>query len=71
MYSIRFDRGLCLDGVGTDMYGVKDNAAGRAYYNSLVQLHTEWGIDFIKMDCAYNPRTVNELEMVSEAVKSI
>ena len=53
------------------MYRVKDNAAGRAYYNSLVQMHMEWGIDFIKMDCAYNLRTVNELEMVSAAVKSI
>lgn len=52
------------------MWGVKNNEAGQAYYNSLLKLHTEWGIDFIKMDCAYNPQYVHELEQMSKAVKN-
>src|SRR6266581_5185617 len=32
-------------------YGVKDNDAGQAYYDSLAKLYAEWSVDFIKVDC--------------------
>lgn len=37
-------------GWNPDMYGVRDNDAGRAYYNSLIQMYADWGVDFIKCD---------------------
>ena len=33
-----------------DMYGVRDTAAGQAYYDSLLQLYADWGVDYIKCD---------------------
>ncbi len=33
-----------------DMYGVKATPEGQAYYDSIVQLYTSWGVDFIKCD---------------------
>ena len=32
------------------MYGVLDNAAGQLYYDSIIQLYAQWGVDFIKCD---------------------
>ena len=37
-------------GWNTDMYGVQDNEAGRIYYDSLIQMYADWGVDFIKCD---------------------
>jgi alpha-galactosidase len=35
----------------TDMYGVKAGIpGGQAYYNSILELYSEWGIDYIKAD---------------------
>lgn len=33
-----------------DMYGVKNTAAGQAYYDSLLELYAQWGVDYIKCD---------------------
>ena len=33
-----------------DMYGVRHTPAGQAYYDSLLRLYAEWGVDFIKCD---------------------
>ena len=33
-----------------DMYGVRDTAAGQAYYDSVVAQYADWGVDFIKCD---------------------
>ena len=33
-----------------DMYGVRDIPAGQAYYDSLIQMYADWGVDFIKCD---------------------
>lgn len=33
-----------------DMYGVRHSPAGQAYYDSLLRLYAEWGVDFIKCD---------------------
>ena len=32
------------------MYGVRDNEAGQAYYDGLMQMYADWGVDFIKCD---------------------
>jgi hypothetical protein len=53
-----------------DMWGVKNNLAGLQYYDSLIELYSEWGVDFIKMDCAYSPTYIHEIEMVSGAIKN-
>ena len=34
-----------------DTYGVKNNPAGQAYYDSLARLYADWGLDFVKVDC--------------------
>ena len=54
-----------------DNYGVKDNAAGKAYYDSLIGLYAGWGVDFIKVDCiADHPYKADEIRMISEAIKT-
>ena len=37
-------------GWNPDMYGVKNTPAGQAYYDSLMQMYADWGVDFIKCD---------------------
>ena len=34
----------------SEMYGVKNNEQGQAYYDSLLSLYASWGVDFIKCD---------------------
>ena len=53
-----------------DMYGVKANEVGRAYYASIFQLYAQWGVDFIKCDdiCRELPHEEEELRMLSEAL---
>jgi alpha-galactosidase len=39
-----------------DMYGVNANShEGQAYYNSIVQMYADWGVDFIKCDDISRP----------------
>ncbi|TBO42815.1 NPCBM/NEW2 domain-containing protein [Pedobacter kyonggii] len=39
-----------------DMYGIKANSPeGQAYYNSIVQMYADWGVDFIKCDDISRP----------------
>lgn len=39
-----------------DMYGVNANSPeGQAYYNSIVQMYADWGVDFIKCDDISRP----------------
>lgn len=33
-----------------DMYGVRDTPEGQAYYDSIIQMYADWGVDFIKCD---------------------
>ncbi len=33
-----------------DMYGVRSTADGQAYYDSLLAMYAQWGVDFIKCD---------------------
>lgn len=50
-------------------YGVRDNAAGQAYYDSMVKQYANWGVDFIKIDCiADHPYKPTEIRQVHEAI---
>ncbi len=37
-------------GWNPDMYGVRANEAGQAYYDDLIAMYAQWGVDFIKCD---------------------
>jgi hypothetical protein len=53
-----------------DNYGVKNNAAGQAYYDSLIKLYASWGVDYIKVDCiSSHPYKPDEIRMVSDAIR--
>lgn len=63
----------------TDMYGMRDNAAAQAYYDSICRLYADWGVDFIKCDdiCVtefrkwddpYNAR--HEIEMLHRSLQN-
>ncbi|HEY6447956.1 MAG TPA: glycoside hydrolase family 27 protein [Acidobacteriaceae bacterium] len=52
----------------TDNYGVRDNRAGQAYYNSLANLYASWGVDFLKIDCISSPYLASEIHMVRRAL---
>jgi alpha-galactosidase len=50
-------------------YGVKDNAAGQAYYDSLAKQYAGWGVDFLKVDCiADHPYKADEMRMIRLAL---
>ncbi len=50
-------------------WGIKDNAAGQAWYDSLLRQYAGWGVDFIKVDCiANNPYKVSEIKQLHEAI---
>jgi alpha-galactosidase len=61
----------------TDMYGIKiDVSAGQTYYDSIVRLYAEWGVDYIKADdmSASNNQPadkgrLNEIDALSRAIK--
>ena len=52
-----------------DNYGLKANAAGQAYYDSIAKLYASWGLDFIKVDCISSPYKDDEIRMMSSALK--
>ena len=43
-----------------DMYGVRATEDGQAYYDSLLAMYAEWGIDFIKCDDICDSRLYRE-----------
>jgi len=50
-------------------YGVKDNPAGQAYYDSLASQYAAWGVDFLKVDCiADHPYKADEMRMIRQAL---
>lgn len=55
-----------------DMYGLSDNEAGRAYYDSIFSLYASWGVDFIKCDdiCRELPHEEAELVMLSNSLNA-
>ena len=51
-----------------DMYGVRDNEAGQAWYDAMFKLYASWGLDYIKVDDFSNPYRQPEIEMVRKAI---
>ena len=51
-----------------DNYGLKDNPAGQAYYDSVARLYAAWGVDFLKVDCISQPYKTAEIHMMSAAL---
>lgn len=65
-------------GWNPDMYGIrKDTPGGQAYYDSIVDLYAEWGVDFIKCDDICNTNIYkdnpysaeHEIGMLSKAIE--
>ena len=51
-------------------WGVKDNEAGQAYYDSMLKLYASWGLDYIKVDCISDrPYRLSEIRQIAEAIK--
>ncbi|MBV8728631.1 MAG: glycoside hydrolase family 27 protein [Acidobacteriia bacterium] len=51
-------------------WGIKDNAAGQAWYDSLIRLYARWGVDFLKVDCiADNPYKASEIRQIALAIE--
>ena len=51
-------------------WGVKDNAAGQAWYDSMIDLYGGWGVDFLKVDCiSDHPYKPVEIRLISEAIR--
>jgi hypothetical protein len=50
-------------------WGVKNNAAGQAWYDSLLAQYAAWGVDLIKVDCiAAHPYKIDEIRMIRRAI---
>src|SRR6201996_9707565 len=51
-------------------WGVKDNAAGQAWYDSLLAQYAGWGVDFLKVDCISDrPYKATEIRMIRRAIE--
>ena len=50
-------------------WGVADNAAGQAYYDSMLRLYAGWGLDFLKVDCiSDHPYRPTEIRQIAAAI---
>ena len=50
-------------------WGVKNNDAGQAWYDSLLKQYAGWGVDLIKVDCiASHPYKIDEIRMIRRAI---
>jgi len=47
---------------------VKNNEYGQLYYNSIMDLYAEWGVDFIKVDDIARPFYTDEIRMIRKAI---
>ncbi len=47
-------------GWNPDMYGVRNRPEGQMYYDSLIELYAQWGVDFIKCDDICNTNLYRE-----------
>lgn len=64
-------------GWNPDMYGVREGEAGQAYYNSLIELYAQWGVDYIKCDDICNTNLYpnrysagGEIRMLHQAIQA-
>ncbi len=52
-----------------DNFGVRDNAAGQAWYDALMTQYAGWGVDYLKVDCiASHPYRASEIAMIHRAI---
>jgi alpha-galactosidase len=51
-----------------DMFGVRNNEAGQAWYDSCARLWEAWGLDFVKVDDLSSPYRTPEIEMIRKAI---
>ena len=51
-----------------DMFGVRNNKAGQAWYDAMFRLYASWGLDFIKVDDLSVPYHGDEIEMIRKAI---
>jgi hypothetical protein len=50
-------------------WGIQNNAAGQAWYDSLLTQYAGWGVDLIKIDCiASHPYKPAEIRMIRRAI---
>jgi hypothetical protein len=50
-------------------WGVQNNPAGQAWYDSLLTQYAAWGVDLIKVDCiADHPYKIDEIRMIRRAI---
>ena len=64
-------------GWNPDMYGVRKGSGGQAYYDSLLELYADWGVDLIKCDDICNTNLYvnapysaqHEVEMIAKAIE--
>jgi alpha-galactosidase len=50
-------------------YGIADNDAGQAWYDSLIAEYAGWGVDFLKVDCiADHPWRPTEIRQIAAAI---
>jgi hypothetical protein len=50
-------------------WGVKENAAGQAWYDSLIAQYAGWGVDYLKVDCiSDHPYKPAEIRMIRRAI---
>lgn len=55
----------------TDMYGVNPSHPGaQAYYDSIIQLYAQWGVDYIKCDDMSMPYYKEEVQLLRKAIDS-
>lgn len=51
-------------------WGIRDNDAGQAWYDSLLRQYAEWGVDFLKVDCiADHPYKPAEIRQIARAIE--
>ena len=50
-------------------WGIKDNAAGQAWYDALLAQYAGWGVDLLKVDCiSANPYKGSEIRQIRRAI---
>ena len=53
-------------------WGIKDNAAGQAWYDSLIRQYAAWGVDYLKVDCISDrPYKVTEIRQIRRAIDKV
>ncbi|HTJ29220.1 MAG TPA: hypothetical protein VL346_01880 [Acidobacteriaceae bacterium] len=53
-----------------DNYGIQNNAAGQAWYDSMIGLYASWGVDFLKVDCISDrPYKPSEILQIHRAIQ--